>query len=636
MFGDIIRKTVSIFGKNQETENISIDIEEIDNQSISKTSKTKMEFNIGVFGTVSAGKSTLINAIFAKNFSQMNIRRTTMVPQRYQLVSISSLNPDTLENIRNSNDQLNKQYQDKIWDAETIIHHNVENPNEFINISDDTDFQYNIYDFPGMNDQTTKDIYTSWTTSNIAMFDVIILVVDIHSGLNTSDEIDVLRVFLSGMLDNPHIKLIILANKCDDMIYDETTDDFNLDDEKQDIYNEQMVPAITKLAEEYQVDISRISIQKFCSRTAFIYRTIHSNNIDVKEHLDQKHLTEMMQYEVGRTRWVRMTDTQREEHINKTISDVINDNEVYKSNMIHSGFEKFASTMRKLTTHSVVLLPVYQANIDSIMYKINKNNTNLDEINILKDTISLISKFNISDDVKEALLQSVIDKFHEIYNNYKNNYSKTLLLYEKLLNVIIDWKDFIIKISFSSSIQHKQLVDTLYDTLKNMITYLKSDKFKNTNCSDLHFNPAKFPILYDNTLSIAASEFSDISTELLSLIPINYRLVWNDKKYITWFGNTIQDDIVRKDKIQKYITFFLNEYLTSITPHTEMFLYYIKYHKEYNKLDFINKICVEQHLQKSISKCIELNNMKRDTLEKIKIEMMIKFGSFFDTIMTLL
>lgn len=40
----------------------------------------KFNYSIGIFGSVSSGKSTLINSIFAKHLSQMNIRRTTMTP----------------------------------------------------------------------------------------------------------------------------------------------------------------------------------------------------------------------------------------------------------------------------------------------------------------------------------------------------------------------------------------------------------------------------------------------------------------------------------------------------------------------------------------------------------------------------
>ena len=42
-----------------------------------------MNVNIALIGAVSAGKSTLLNALFLEKLSDMKIKRTTMVPQVY-------------------------------------------------------------------------------------------------------------------------------------------------------------------------------------------------------------------------------------------------------------------------------------------------------------------------------------------------------------------------------------------------------------------------------------------------------------------------------------------------------------------------------------------------------------------------
>ena len=41
------------------------------------------QINIALVGAVSAGKSTLLNTIFAKTYSHCKIKRTTMTPQIY-------------------------------------------------------------------------------------------------------------------------------------------------------------------------------------------------------------------------------------------------------------------------------------------------------------------------------------------------------------------------------------------------------------------------------------------------------------------------------------------------------------------------------------------------------------------------
>ena len=41
------------------------------------------QVNIAILGAVSAGKSTLLNTIFANTYSECKIKRTTMTPQIY-------------------------------------------------------------------------------------------------------------------------------------------------------------------------------------------------------------------------------------------------------------------------------------------------------------------------------------------------------------------------------------------------------------------------------------------------------------------------------------------------------------------------------------------------------------------------
>ena len=76
-------------------------------------------YSIGIFGSVSSGKSTLINSIFAKQLSQMNIRRTTMTPQVYIFDSESD-NFEGHNHILTQNEEINRRFQNEVWDGKTI------------------------------------------------------------------------------------------------------------------------------------------------------------------------------------------------------------------------------------------------------------------------------------------------------------------------------------------------------------------------------------------------------------------------------------------------------------------------------------------------------------------------------------
>ena len=55
------------------------------------------KIRIAIVGPVSAGKSTVLNSLFVEQYSDMKIRRTTMLPQVY-----TETNDDTnnIDNIR--------------------------------------------------------------------------------------------------------------------------------------------------------------------------------------------------------------------------------------------------------------------------------------------------------------------------------------------------------------------------------------------------------------------------------------------------------------------------------------------------------------------------------------------------------
>tara|TARA_B100001287_G_C22494254_1_gene440433 strand:- start:151 stop:447 length:297 start_codon:yes stop_codon:yes gene_type:complete len=92
----------------------------------------------------------------------------------------------------------------------------------------------------------------------------------------------------------------------------------------------------------------------------------------------------------------------------------------------------------------------------------------------------------------------------------------------------------------------------------------------------------------------------------------------------------------KKSKLQQYITYFLNEQLSTVTPASAMFLHHIKYNASFDKLDFINKICVDQCLLQAAIKGVTLDHTERKCLEVIQNEMMESFGSFFDVVIGLI
>ena len=176
--------------------------------------------HIAILGPVSAGKSTLLNALFANTFSDMKRKKTTMLPQIYQTTYNTKEidNPETiLQKNRNSNDNIltlreTGQYNDSFF---TEIQYKVSKISDFIELPDD-DATYSILDMPGLNcSGDGNKIYYDYLARNSHKIDIYVLVFDVNSALNTTDEENILKEVNKYIEKNKHGYVHILINKCE-------------------------------------------------------------------------------------------------------------------------------------------------------------------------------------------------------------------------------------------------------------------------------------------------------------------------------------------------------------------------------------------------------------------------------------
>ena len=157
--------------------------------------------NLCFVGGVSTGKSTILNAIFCEELTQCKIKRTTMVPTVYvenettQTSSdeiyrkITEKNKDIIERTERGEKISKGEYKEMAFQVGPLD----------INILEGS--RVNVYDIPGLNDARTKDVYYEYLEANFFKFTMVVFIVDIHSGLNTSDEIDIVGLVDRG-IDN--------------------------------------------------------------------------------------------------------------------------------------------------------------------------------------------------------------------------------------------------------------------------------------------------------------------------------------------------------------------------------------------------------------------------------------------------
>ena len=228
-------------------------------------------------GSVSAGKSTFLNSVFCKKLTQCKIKRTTMVPTRY-IESETAV--DTEEDIYRIVSEKNEEIIKKTESGEKL------------NEADYKELEFNvgkldikimskgglvdIYDIPGLNDARTKSEYYKYLEDNFHKFNVIVLFVDIMSGLNTSDEMDILKFIITQTRFHKErgrdIYTLVVVNKADDMILEEDSS-LTLSGELGEMF-EQVKQTITSEFGHDKLDSHVVGITPFCAKDAFLYRMV--------------------------------------------------------------------------------------------------------------------------------------------------------------------------------------------------------------------------------------------------------------------------------------------------------------------------------------------------------------------------
>ena len=133
-----------------------------------------------------------------------------------------------------------------------------------------------IYDIPGLNDARTKTEYYKYLEDNFYKFNVVIFFVDIMSGLNTSDEMDILKFIITQTCFHKergrNVYTLVVVNKADDMTV-EDDNSLTLSGELGEMF-EQVKQTITSEFSRNKIDGHIVGITPFCAKDAFLYRMV--------------------------------------------------------------------------------------------------------------------------------------------------------------------------------------------------------------------------------------------------------------------------------------------------------------------------------------------------------------------------
>lgn len=281
--------------------------------------------NIIIIGPISAGKSTFLNAITCDTYSDMKRKRTTMSPQIYQITNDKTaiMPAETIIDLtKKDNERILKLRESGQFNGNELkeLTFNIAAVPEFVEMPD-IDAYYNITDMPGLNDQAST-IYNDYIIRNSAKFDIYIVVFDINSSLNTSDEINIMKLIIEQVKKNGYGFIHVLMNKADEFVFNKSGFDIH-DTELKELYT-QAENTVKNLCENAGITtwdkyIENINQNKTNANTvtgfynitpitaaqSYVYRTIKYNP---SAEIEEKCLDTIITNEVGKKELNRLKD----------------------------------------------------------------------------------------------------------------------------------------------------------------------------------------------------------------------------------------------------------------------------------------------------------------------------------------
>ncbi len=236
--------------------------------------------NIAIVGCVSAGKSTILNALFCEDYAQSRIRRTTMMPSIF-VESSDATKIKTQEEISDLIKNKNNEIYARINSGKPFSLHDfgnqlIFNVKKLSNVKFSDKFNVNIWDTPGLNDAESKDEYYKYLKKNFHLFNTIIFIVDIQRGLGTIEEKNILDFLIENISHHKKnsgkdIGLITIINKSDEMELKDGSLQI-VSAELSEMFEQTKKTIIQKT--ERKGIANNVKILPICGRDAHIYRCI--------------------------------------------------------------------------------------------------------------------------------------------------------------------------------------------------------------------------------------------------------------------------------------------------------------------------------------------------------------------------
>lgn len=412
--------------------------------------------NLCFVGGVSTGKSTILNAIFCEELTQCKIKRTTMVPTVYVENANDTPNLDNPENIFSKIAQKNKEIIEKtesdipVSDSEySELQFNVGKLD--MNILPDS--YVNVYDIPGLNDARTKSIYYKYLQRNFFKFNLIVFIVDIHSGLNTSDEADILNFIADHTrhqfdTNQKKIYTLVVVNKADDMqlIPESENDELELTGELNEMLD-QVKNTVTEAFKRRNIAENLVGIIPLCAIDAYLYRMTQKHGDKFK--LSPEQILKIGINENGKKFSMLKPATQEIK-----VREILNDSVFIETMIKLSGFGHFEKLLRSFLSQNGTANSI---RIENLLFELSKlpkiedkmkADADIETIsNLCQSTFKIFNAIiKIDAEIGNQLVEQTTTTVVNLLNKYlaAYEYSTQIVQIESVINYYATFRDCVL------------------------------------------------------------------------------------------------------------------------------------------------------------------------------------------------
>ncbi|CAJ1957801.1 unnamed protein product, partial [Cylindrotheca closterium] len=397
------------------------------------------QIKVALIGNVSAGKTTVVNALFRDKFGEVSMKRTTAGINEF---AISSRNEWALvsDAPRDSHSVLKEITQDnlELRTSEEVKtkRFEIELDEALCDMRKDT--QLVVVDIPGINEADMSKKYKNYVESHWNTFDCVVVVMDGRQGVNTEEQVSLLRFVKSNLESKKDVPIVILCNKIDDQDDEEQEElvleaqrevekIFGVPDRQKSL---QEVLQATTASKETTNGTKKHKWKKKNTKpsdqvspvfipisgvTAFIFQTCSNMPLERFREFDQKLIAKLGRDRIGKFRWKKLSKEDRIKEAHEAVSDP----EGYQAGVADSNFDKFLMVLSSLVGGKTAQEKMIQNQIQVSLSTISSGPGIVEKLETIYSTVLALSLGD--SEAKNAHLSEIKSTFWRLYKGMEQS-----------------------------------------------------------------------------------------------------------------------------------------------------------------------------------------------------------------------